>query len=274
MKTEETTFVVEGRRAVAAVLDGPLPIQALIILRSTKGEARAARGADLEDRAIRRGIEVRHVDEHNAHRYFTTRSPQGIAALVERPVARLLDELVSASRRLVVLDGVSDPGNAGTLVRTAWLCGWDAVLATSGGAGGAGSVDLYSEKVARASAGALVFLPLLRIPASEIAAAMARSGYRMLVASPRVSARPDGKKPKTAHATIVSPSSKSDASSDKASSDDKICLILGNEAHGAISEWPGAHPVSIATRRGPIDSLGVVASGAVLLHRYGMIEAD
>ncbi len=236
-REDDQCFVVEGRRAVDAVIDGPLPIRALILIRQGEGQEDASgKFGDLEDRAVRRGTEVRRVDARKAKKYFETRHPQGVAALVVRPEAPDVEAIFAASRRILVLDGVSDPGNAGTLVRTAWLFGWDAVFATPG------SVDLFGEKTVRASAGSIVHLPVARVSASLLASLAAANGFRICVGAPG-------------------------SGSDPVPTDGKLVLVLGNEARGVESPWPNATPVGIAMRSGPVDSLGVVASGAILLNQ-------
>lgn len=233
---KDETFVVEGRRAVDAVLEGPLPVRALIIVRP-EGEEKvgADKFLDLEDRAMRRAIEVRRIAPRHAKRYLETRHPQGVAALVERPPVPDPAVVMATARRVLILDGVSDPGNAGTLLRTAWLLGWDAVFTTPG------SVDLFSEKSVRASAGAIVHIPAGRVPAAAIVSAASSNGFRLVVAAPGSEASP-------------APA-------------ERVLLVLGNEARGAESSWPGSTPVGIAMRASAVESLGVVASGAILLHQ-------
>lgn len=198
------------------------------------------RVAHLVELAGRRGVPVRQVEVRHAHRYFSTRTPQGVAALVHRPPPRSLETHFVPGGRVLVLDGLQDPGNAGTLTRTAWLLHWDAVLMTRG------SVSPWNEKAVRASAGAIAYIPVALADADEIRTAGEAAGYQFILASAA-----EGK-------TLPAVSLKGG-----------LCLVLGSEARGAESEWPGAITVTIPIRSGKgLDSLGVVASGAVLLERY------
>lgn len=230
---QDDVFVVEGVRAVASIMESPLAIRALIRIR----EAEGAGLARLEDAAVRRGVEVRRVDARHAKKYVATKSPQGIAAIVERPSPPDTEHLFAESRRVVVLDGLADPGNVGTLVRTAWLLGWDACVATSGGAA------FFSEKVVRASAGAVGFLPLVVIASDRLRALFVEHGWTIALAQPGA------------------PPAAKDAAK-------KIALVLGGEARGPISAWHGATPVGIPIRSSAVDSLGVVAGGAILLEAF------
>lgn len=91
------------------------------------------------------------------------------AALVERPL----------SLALFVAE-VRDPGNLGTMLRTAWAVGADAVFL------GRGTVDLYNPKVVRSSAGAIFHVPVARdVDAAAVLTALAERGLRRIAADPR-----------------------------------------------------------------------------------------
>src|SRR5262249_34872860 len=90
-----------------------------------------------------------------------TEHPQGVAALV-RPRAATLDDLLrssSCSPLLVVLAGVQDPGNVGTILRTAAAFGATGAVSTASGQ--TGTASPFSPKALRASAGAALHLPIL-----------------------------------------------------------------------------------------------------------------
>ena len=135
----ERRFVVEGPQAVREALD------TLEVLFTT----------DLADplaqRAQGRGIEVVHVDDKVLAALAETVTPQGLVG-----VAPTLSGTLPAVPRLVaVLHEVNDPGNAGTVIRTADAAGADAVVLTQG------SVDPHNGKCVRATAGSLWHLPVV-----------------------------------------------------------------------------------------------------------------
>ncbi|TFJ94117.1 RNA methyltransferase [Lentibacillus salicampi] len=80
-----------------------------------------------------------------------TETPQGIAAVVN---VRQLDEITGNS--VLLIDAIQDPGNLGTIIRTADAAGFDTVML------GDGTVDVFNEKVIRATQGSLFHLPILR----------------------------------------------------------------------------------------------------------------
>ena len=226
---------MEGLRASRSILESRLAIEAVIAIRR---DPLPHDLAGILERASTRGIEVRWVDEKHARRYFETKNPQGIGLIVKQPEPAPLENLLEKARRVLVLDGLSDPGNAGTLMRTAHLLGWDAVLFTEW------SVSPWSEKTVRASAGAIGFIPVERASSARITEALSSRGFRLLVAD---SKGEEG----VADAKI-----------------ERLALVLGGEARGASSAWPAGRRIAITIRPSAVDSLGVAASGAILLERF------
>jgi len=84
-----------------------------------------------------------------------TTSPQGVMAVVEMPCIRLEDLQGDKQAFYLVLENIQDPGNLGTIIRTAHAFGVKAVLISKG------SVDLYSPKVVRSTMGSLFHIPLV-----------------------------------------------------------------------------------------------------------------
>ena len=110
---------------------------------------------DLMARATERDVPVFVVNDRAAHALSDTVHPQGIAAVVDIPDIGLDNALPIDTRLVVLLDGVADPGNAGTVIRTAAAAGADAVVFCRG------SVDPYGAKCVRATAGALLHVPIV-----------------------------------------------------------------------------------------------------------------
>jgi TrmH family RNA methyltransferase len=152
-------FVVEGPQAVREALDTLIELYAV----------------DLDDplaqQAAARGIDVVLVDGKVLAALAETVTPQGLVG-----VAPVLDHVLPRGPRLVaVLHEVNDPGNAGTVIRTADAAGADAVVLTRG------SVDPHNGKCVRASAGSLWHLPVVSdVDALETLAALRADGVRVL----------------------------------------------------------------------------------------------
>ena len=144
-REKHALFVAEGVRSVEELLRSNLPVRGVLVAPQL---ADAPRGQALRKAIDEAGIELAEVSEKDFRSAAETESPQGVIAIGQVP-ERSLDTLdVAEVCRLIVLDGVQDPGNAGTIVRTAAALGATATVALPG------TVDLWNPKVIRSSMGA------------------------------------------------------------------------------------------------------------------------
>jgi len=105
-------------------------------------------------------------------------SPQGVAALVRCPVFSLESVLgKAAAGPVVAISGVQDPGNLGTILRSAEAFGAAGVLL------GEGTVSPFNSKVVRASAGSVFRLPIAKVKVEEVLAKMRSQGLRLVATS-------------------------------------------------------------------------------------------
>jgi TrmH family RNA methyltransferase len=122
------------------------------------------------------GVPVREADERALASLSETVTPQGIVAVARTPDAGLDD--LEQPRLVAVLCEVQDPGNAGTVIRTADAAGADAVVLT------AGSVDVWNGKCVRASAGSVFHLPIVTgLDAQHVFSPLRALGCRVLATS-------------------------------------------------------------------------------------------
>jgi TrmH family RNA methyltransferase len=158
-RERRSQFVAEGVRTVEELLRSPLAVRGVL---RTEAFARTARGAALLDAASRRGVECLDVDVKDFLSAADTEHPQGILAVADVP-ARALDSLtLAATTRLLVLDAIQDPGNAGTLLRTAAALGAAAVIALPG------TADLWNAKAVRSGAGAHFRIPAVHASPEDL----------------------------------------------------------------------------------------------------------
>ena len=138
------------------------------------------RHAGLAERAARQGVHVQLVSGEVMAELAQTITPQGVLAVcryVDVPLARLAAD---TPRLVVILANVRDPGNAGTVLRTADAAGADGVVFSDA------SVDPYNSKCVRATAGSLFHLPLVAgARVADAVAAMRDAGLRILATDGR-----------------------------------------------------------------------------------------
>ncbi len=145
-------FVVEGVRAVEELARSRLRTVGVLVAPQL---AEAPRGQTLRSALGSRGLDVAEVTEREFASAAETESPQGVLAIAEIPDRSLETLEVGDHARILVLDAVQDPGNVGTLLRTAAALGATAVFSLPG------TVDLWNAKVVRSAMGAQFHHPAL-----------------------------------------------------------------------------------------------------------------
>jgi TrmH family RNA methyltransferase len=134
-------FVCEGPRVIAAALDHDVALVECYVGTDANPDVRT-----VADRAAARGVAIRVLGPGTAEKVGETRHPQPIFAVA--PLRRVGPEALPDVDLALVAVRIGDPGNAGTLIRSAAAAGAQIIVL------GDGSVDAYNPKVVRASAGA------------------------------------------------------------------------------------------------------------------------
>lgn len=219
--------MAEGPKVIRAAHDGGAQIRELYL------------GPDadsgVEELATASGAIVHWLSAGVIERVASTVTPQSEVALVSRPQATL-DSLITG-RLVLVGVGIQDPGNAGTMVRTALAAGASGILFTEG------SVDVFSPKTVRSSAGAVFALPVIDgLAAAEALDAIRSRGFT------RVGT--DGETGEDLYDADLPASA---------------AVVFGNEAHGLPRELaPYLDRTVRIPMLGPADSLNVAVASAVV----------
>jgi TrmH family RNA methyltransferase len=231
-------FVVEGPQAVRSALAAGVVIRDLFM-----DDDAGAAFPDIASTAAERGIEVCRTTPEVLAAMGETTQPQGVLAVCDLLPAGDLDAVMAANGPVVVLDAVTDPGNVGTVIRTADAVGAAGVLLTPGCA------DVHNGKVVRSTAGSLFHLPVLaghEIP--SVVAAAGRHGRPVVVAT--------GDAPIDLFAAV-----------DEGRVGSSTCWIVGSEAHGVGEASRAAADLSVRIpMQGRAESLNAAVAAAVVLY--------
>jgi TrmH family RNA methyltransferase len=146
-------FVAEGVRTVESLLASDCTVAGVLV---TANARRQERVQALCDAAEARGVSVREVSESDLESAADTDAPQGVLAVADIPTT-VLAAPAGAGARYLVLDALQDPGNVGTVVRTAAALGVTATLSLPG------TVDVWNAKVVRSAMGALFTHPVVAL---------------------------------------------------------------------------------------------------------------
>ncbi len=238
-RRRQNQTLIESHRALESALDAGAPLVDCVVT------PEALREPPVQSLVDRLSVPVYTTDAETLAQLTDVPSPQGIVATVERrlvPPEDLLDGL-AADATLLVLDGVQDPGNVGTLLRTAAWFGADGVSA------GPGTAGLYGPKVMRAAAGSHWALQLTRTDALGPFLDDLRQTGCALYGADLEGVQADAWTP-----------------------DRPSALVLGSEAHGlspAVLDRLDV-PVSLpgASDRPAAESLNVAVAGGILVYEW------
>ena len=234
-RDEDRRFLVEGAQAVSEALDEPGRLGALFTTDDVD---------PLTVRARRAGVEVHEVTADVMARLTSTVTPQGLvgtAAFLDVGLRELPDEGC-----LTILHEVRDPGNAGTVLRSADAAGVGGVIFTTT------SVDVYNPKTVRAAAGSHFHLPIVRgVGTLESIEAVRARGFRVLAMA----------------AEGAEDLYRTDLSG-------PVTFLFGNEAHGLPAEVVAEADGSVRVpQAGQAESLNLAAAATVCLFEWARRRA-
>jgi RNA methyltransferase, TrmH family len=222
-------FVCEGPRVIAAALDQGIPLIEVFVGSDASVGAKA-----VAERARQADIDVRVLGPGVAAKVGATTTPQGVFGIAWRP--RVGIAALAGADLCIVAPLITDPGNAGTLIRSAAAAGASIIVL------GPRSVDAYNPKVVRASAGACFAVQILEgVPAMEVMEALGDAGVR------RVGAVASGGNPPEQIDLRV-----------------PTAIVVGHEATGLDSGLPLDELVTIPMLA--TESMNVAMAGTVLLY--------
>jgi TrmH family RNA methyltransferase len=229
-RDEDRRFLVEGAQGVGEALEDPARLLEVFVTDALD---------PLAIRARQSGVDVNEVSDDVMAKLTSTVTPQGVVGV--SPFVDVEDHLLPSDGCIAVLHEVRDPGNAGTVLRSADAAGAGGVVFTSS------SVDVYNPKTVRSSAGSIYHLPIVRGSATADAIEGARARGRRILAM-------DGRGEQDLYRVDLSV---------------PIAFVFGNEAHGLPPDVLSLADGTVRVpHQGKAESLNLAAAATVCLFEW------
>lgn len=227
-RKQSQAYLVEGDHLVEEAMGSKAQIIELIVSEDYQ------RRLNLEGSAF----PVRVIDKQLSDQLSQTEAPQGIFAHIAMTSQQ---EWSWQGRRYLLMDRVQDPGNVGTMIRTADAANYDGVIL------GQGSVDLYNDKLIRSAQGSIWHIPILEMNLVEAAEKLKKQGVQVI-------------------ATALNPQAVTHMALEAQKA---YAFILGNEGQGVSAEILEAVDQEIyIPMPGRAESLNVAIAAGIILFTY------
>lgn len=232
-------FIIEGERFIEYAIENKFALESILISESYKKE----KLTDEKVAGYGKEASIYCVEDNIFEDLIDTEQSQGIIAVLNMPKQLFLEDLLSEASlpQIVFLDRLQDPGNVGTIIRTADACGIKYVLVAKG------TVDVYNSKVIRSTAGSILNVNIIEVECSLLELSRLKDmGYRLLVTSLDANYMYDNK---MAYGRAN-------------------CLVVGNEANGVsadiqkLTEYTVKIPIY-----GRAESLNVSVATGIMLYK-------
>ena len=224
--------LIEGEKLCREALSSGIAIDVLVYARGEgKRFTEILRHPGVQKSYVTTVSEIRHLSG--------VETPQGIVGLISFPISQSEPGTIPTHRRYIALDAISDPGNVGTIIRSASWYGWDGVLC------GTDTAEAANEKVIRSSMGAVFHLPIWEqqfLP--EVLRKLKKRGFTIIGTKPQGGI--------TVMKTIP----------------DKVILVIGSEAAGISPEITQLCDVIFTIQGfGKAESLNAAVCASILADR-------
>lgn len=228
-------YIAEGVRLVEEVIASGASVEAILIA----GDLQSGRFDKIVNGAHSKDIVMYEVAEAVIEHISDTKSPQGVIAIVHRHEGDPAQFIAGKEKPLyLVLDSLQDPGNLGTMIRTADAVGATAVFVSKT------SVDLYNPKVIRSTMGSLYHLPVFEVDLIEFLPQLQAAGVKVVGTAPEAD--------RTVYGYDFTQGT---------------ALVIGSEAHGMSADVAALTDAQITLPMpGQAESLNAAIASSVMLY--------
>lgn len=226
-RKQEQKFIVEGKHLVEEALKTSL-VETII-------------SSDINYLNQVEGIEKYLVNDNIIKKISNTKNPQnvlGIVKMFDTTEKILEEELKKTKSSLVMFDDINDPGNLGTLIRTAAALGYNGIILSNS------SVDIYNDKTVRASQGSIFKTKIIYTDLEKIIKTLKKNNY-----------------------TLIGTSLKHSVLLEDVKKEEKFVICLGNEARGISDKVLNLMDANIKlTMHNDVESLNVMVAGSIIMY--------
>lgn len=233
-------YIIEGYKLIEEAFQYERPFSLILL---SEEAAATEQGQSLNRECYELNIPIYIAGERVFKEASEMDSPQGVLAVLLKQEHRLESIMDREDFILTLLDEVRDPGNVGTIIRTADACGIDAVILSKG------CVDLYNGKTIRATMGSMFHIPVITdVDMPELIEKLKQAGAEVLGADP--------------HSSISCIDVPHNA---------RTAIVIGNEANGMRAEVKAATTQNITIPMpGKAESLNAGIAAAILMYEFAV----
>lgn len=232
---EEKLFVIEGPHIIETALEANVDIHEVFFTDRFESQSE---GVGLLEALRAKSANIFSTTGHLLNKITDTEAPQGIAAIVSFETSSIDGLSARGNPLYLVSDGIQEPGNLGTIIRTADAAGCDAVILLEG------TCDVFIPKAIRATAGSIFHLPVAYAKAETFLKWIQKTGI-----------------------LLTATSADAESSVFESKLDGPLAIVFGNEARGVSAVIKDAADISIKIPiYGRAESMNVAISAAVCLY--------
>ncbi|EOU1990734.1 RNA methyltransferase [Clostridium perfringens] len=165
-RIKSNKYLIEGLRFVEEAIKSKVSIDSIIFTESFK-----EKNPDLFLK-INENIKLIQMNEALLKQLCSTENPQGIVGVIN-----MQNKELKSGELVVLVDKVQDPGNMGTIIRTAHAAGAAGIVMTKG------TVDIYNDKTLRSTMGSIFYIPIVEDDSLDFVKSLKKEGYKLVVSS-------------------------------------------------------------------------------------------
>lgn len=165
-RIKSNNYLIEGLRFVEEAIKSKVSIDSIIFTESFK-----EKNPDLFLK-INENIKLIQMNETLLKQLCSTENPQGIVGVIN-----MQNKELKSGELVVLVDKVQDPGNMGTIIRTAHAAGAAGIVMTKG------TVDIYNDKTLRSTMGSIFYIPIVEDNSLDFVKSLKKEGYKLVVSS-------------------------------------------------------------------------------------------